>query len=363
MRSFRFVALMSVLALIFVSCGDDDEPAATTAAAAPAATQATTTTEALSAAGLPAPELTSLEFGISALEFHSFPLHYASTTGILAKYGIEELNETYTEGVTTAIQLLVGGQIDVQAGTGSSVLSSLATDTPFITIASTLATMTDGLFATGDITSVEDLRGKKIAISTFGGESHAAVVLSLGTAGMTQEDVEVTQIGGQGDRIAALIAGSVSAAPIDSARQEQMEGEGLVMLLNLADTDTQLPRGGLNVTRAWYEKYPNTALALVAATAEAIQLMRDEPEAAIDEHLAWSEIEEREESQKEMELYLSVAQSDLRISNDAWLAMREVLKGTNPAVEGIDVTEAYTTEFVEFLVEIGFFADLGIDIG
>ncbi|MDH3463957.1 MAG: hypothetical protein OEM32_10075, partial [Acidimicrobiia bacterium] len=153
------------------------------------------------------------------------------------------------------------------------------------------------------------------------------------------------------------------AAPIDSARRGQMEEEGLVMLLNLADTDTQLPRGGLNVTRKWAEENPNTALALVAATAEAIKAMRDDPEAAIDEHLKWSEIEEREESQNELEGYLAVAQSDLRISNDAWLAMKEVLKGTNPAVADVDVTEAYTTRFLDQLVEMGFFENLGIETG
>jgi NitT/TauT family transport system substrate-binding protein len=369
--------VFGVLALVLVGCGDDDDAEPTTAApttaapttAAPGGTEApattaapTTTAEPMSAAGLPLPEKTSLNFGISALEFHSFPLHYASSTGILEKYGIEELNETYTEGVATAIQALQAGRLDVQAGTGSSVLSSLVTDTPFLTIGSTLAKMTDGLFSTGDITSMEELRGKKIAISTFGGESHAAVVLALGEAGLTQEDVEITQIGGQGDRIAALIAGSVSAAPVDSARRSQMEDEGLNMLINLADTDVQLPRGGLNVTREFAEENPNTCLALVAATIEAIQAMKDDPEAAIDEHLAWSEEDDREASQSALEEYLAVAQADLRISNDAWVAMREVLKGTNPAVVDVDVTQAYTTEFIDQLVDLGFFEQMGIDV-
>ena len=346
-RALRLVAVLAALALVVAACGDDDD------AGTPAGGE--------SEAGLPAPEKTSLEFGISALTYHSFPLHYASSTGILAKYGINELNETYTEGVTTAIAALQGGQLDIQAGTGSSVLSSLVTDTPFLTIASTLAVMTDGLFSSPDINSMQDLQGKKIAISTFGGESHAAVVLSLRAAGMTQDDVEITQIGGQGDRIAALIAGSVSAAPIDVARQAEMEGEGMKLLVNLLDERLELPRGGINVTREFADANPNTCLALVAATAEAIQAMRDDPEAAAAEYASWAEVDV-EEAADELVLYLSVAQSDLRINPDAWTAMQDVLSVTNPAVLDVTVSDAYTNEFADELAERGFFDEMGIDI-
>ena len=222
--------------------------------------------------------------------------------------------------------------------------------------------MTDGLFSSPDINSMQDLAGKKIAISTFGGESHAAVVLSLRAAGMTQDDVEITQIGGQGDRIAALIAGSVSAAPIDVARQAEMEGEGMKLLVNLLDERLELPRGGINVTREFAEANPNTCLALVAATAEAIQAMRDDPEAAAAEYASWSEVDV-EEAADELALYLSVAQSDLRINPDAWLAMQDVLSVTNPAVLGVDVNDAFTNEFADQLEEMGFFTDMGITTG
>lgn len=347
-RRLRFVAVLSAIALVFAACSDDGGSDTT---AAPGTTAAS--------GEFGTPEKTSLEFGISALTYHSFPLHYASSTGILAEYGITDLNETYTEGVATAIAALQGGQLDVQAGTGSSVLSSLATDTPFLTIASTLAVMTDGLFSSPDINSMEDLRGKKIAISTFGGESHAAVVLSLRAAGMTQEDVEITQIGGQGDRIAALIAGSVSAAPIDVARQAEMEGEGMKLLVNLLEERLELPRGGINVTRQFAEENPNTCLALVAATMEAIQAMRDDPQAAAEEYARWAEVEV-DEALDELELYLSVAQDDLRINPDAWDAMQEVLGVTNAAVLDVTVSDAYTTRFVDQLEEMGFLDDLGI---
>ena len=365
-RVFRILAILSVLAIVLAACGGDEASDTTTTAAS----GGDTTTTAAGGDGdgdgdgsmLPAPELTTIRFGISALEFHSFPLHYAGVTGILEKYGITELEETYTEGVSSAIQALAGDRLDVQAGTGSSVISSLTTDTPFLTIGTTLSKLTDGLFGGEGIASMEDLRGQAIAISTFGGESHAVVVSSLLGAGMTPSDVEIVQIGGQSDRIAAVLGGSVAAAPIDIARREQMEEEGMTLLVNLAETDQQLPRGGLNVTREWAEANPNTALILVAATMEAIQLMKEDPEAAAQEHMVWAAGEDIEDSRNELELYLQFVNEDLVIGVDPWLTMQETLAATNPAVTDVDVTEAYTNRFVEQLDELGFLAQWGLTI-
>lgn len=378
-RSFRVLAIISVLALILAACGGDgaegdttttadggSDEVTTTAAAATTTEAPTGTTESDDDGDgevmLPQPELSTIRFGISALEFHSFPLHYAATTGILEKYGITELEETYTEGVASAIQALAGGELDVQAGTGSSVISSLTTDTPFLTVATSLSKLTDGLFGGEGITSMEDLRGQPIAISTFGGESHAVVVSALAEAGMTPDDVEIVQIGGQSDRIAALLGGSVAAAPIDVARQAEMEAEGATLLVNLADTDQQLPRGGLNVTREFAEQNPNTVLVMVAAVMEAIQLMLDDPEAAAQEHTVWAELDDVESSRNELEVFLQFVNEDLVIGQEPWNTMQTVLAVTNPAVLDVDVTEAYDYGAISQLDELGFLSQFGITI-
>jgi ABC-type nitrate/sulfonate/bicarbonate transport system substrate-binding protein len=352
------LAILSVLALVLAACGGDGADDETTTTAGGTDTTVADGGEAT----FPEPELTTVQFGISALEFHSFPLHYAGVTGILEGYGITELEETYTEGVSSAIQALAGGRLDVQAGTGSSVISSLTTDVPFLTIATTLSKLTDGLFGGEGITSMEDVRGKSVAISTFGGESHAVVVSALAEVGMTPDDVEIVQIGGQSDRIAAVLGGSVAAAPIDIARQGEMEGEGMTLLVNLADSDQQLPRGGLNVTREWAETNPNTALILVAAVMEAIQLMKEDPEAAAVEHMAWAEGDDLQASRDELEVYLEFVNEDLVIADGPWVTMQEVLAVTNPAVIDVDVSEAYTNKFVEQLDEMGFLEQWGLTI-
>ena len=179
---------------------------------------------------------------------------------------------------------------------------------------------------------------------------------------MTPSDVEIVQIGGQSDRIAALLGGSVAAAPIDVARQEEMEAEGATLLLNLAETEQQLPRGGLNVTREFAEQNPNTVLVMVAAMMEAIQLMQDDPEAAAQEHMEWAELDDVESSRNELEVFLQFVNEDLIIGQEPWNTMQTVLAVTNPAVEDVDVTEAYNYDFVRQLDDLGFLDQFGITI-
>lgn len=356
----KMLVLATVLGVALSGCGNGDEGDDPAAAADTDGDPAGEPEDSDLPCGTP--EMTTVELGFSAHEFHSFPLHYASATGTLEKHGIENLSETYTEGVSSAIQALAGGRLDIQAGTGSSVLSSMTSDTPFIAIGTTLSALTDGFFVGEEYSSIEDIEGQQVAISTFGGESHAAVVLALQEGGLSPDDVEIVQIGGQSDRIAALIGGSVAAAPIDSAIQSQMEEEGLTMVLNLGDTDQVLPRGGLNVTRTWLEENPNTACALVAGTMEAIQLMIEDPASAVEAHMAWSDSDEEDESQAALDSYLAFVEEDLVVDPVAWENMQTVLAETTPAVADLDAHEAYTNDVVQRLDDAGFLEQLGVTI-
>ncbi len=95
---------------------------------------------------------------------------------------------------------------------------------------------------------------------------------------------------------------------------------------------------------------------------EAIQLMQETPDQAVDAHMEWAEVTDRAESEAALESYLEFVEEDLVVGEQPWLDMRDVLAETNPAVADVDVTEAYTTQFVEQLDEMGFLEQLGVQI-
>jgi ABC-type nitrate/sulfonate/bicarbonate transport system substrate-binding protein len=329
-------------------------------AASPAAAPAAAAKPAEKAISLPKPEVTSIKIGNSALEPTQFTFKFAEDLGLYQKYGIEKTESFYFDGAGKALQALVAGQVDINVNTGGPVLSSLTTDSPLVMVGMYVNKVSDNLVSVGDIKNPADLKGKNVAISQFGGESHAVVVLSLKGLGLTPNDVTIQQIGGQSARIAALKAGSVSAAPVDAVLEQEMTQQGFNVLIRLPDTPLELARSGLVVPRDWVRKNPNTVLALVAASLEAQQRMFTETEKAIDSYASWTQTTERPKAESAVKDFLKLARRDLRWNKEGWETVRDVGATENPALTDVDVTQAYTVEFLDKLRDMGFNDVVGV---
>jgi NitT/TauT family transport system substrate-binding protein len=348
----RGVALTSVVLL--GACGPTASspagpssplPEATPIAAAPSASSGEVT--------LPTPEVTSLTLAHASLEASEFTIEYARRAGIYEKYGLT-VETTYFEGGDTATQALIAGQVQGMGTGAPPAISSQRTDTPLVLVAMYFDKVTDNLVSRGDIKSAADLKGKRIAVSQLGGDSHASVVLALRALGLANEDVTIVPVGGQSARIAALKAGSVDAAPVDASLEADMVEQGFTILSKLAEAGAELPRSGLVLDRAWMTQNPNTALALVAANLEAQHRLFSDTEAAIDAFADWTQSSDREAAAAQLRDYLKLARKDLRWNAEPWITLREIMAAADPALADVDVTKAYSFELLDKLDQMGF---------
>ena len=75
-------------------------------------------------------------------------------------------------------------------------------------IAGVQDTLDDRLVSRPNIKSVEDLRGKRIAVFRFGSASHLRLTYVLPRYGLSERDVTLLQIGDSPERLIALSSGS-----------------------------------------------------------------------------------------------------------------------------------------------------------
>src|SRR5690242_19622000 len=87
-------------------------------------------------------------------------------------------------------------------------------------------------------------------------------------------DVTVLAIGGSGDRLAALSAGTVDATPVDLAYVEKAEKLGLVSLLYLGDV-VNLRLGGLGVSNDKIRKNPGQIVRVIRATLKGVRFLKN----------------------------------------------------------------------------------------
>jgi NitT/TauT family transport system substrate-binding protein len=309
---------------------------------------------------LPTPEVTSLKFAISATDANSYPIQLALDAGLYKKYGLD-VQGFYIEGTQPTTQALLSGQVDFATNSASQTITSLTTSQPLVDVGILTNKLPDYLYGGKDVTDASSLKGKRIAISQFGGQSHGEVVVSLKELGLTSDDVQIVQIGGQSARIAALEAGSVGAAPAEAGLADKLTGEGFHVLVKLPEAKALFAGSNIQIPRAFVEKNPNTTLAIVAAVLDAVQYGVNNPEQTAKYYAKFSQMSEAD-ALKAWQSFLGtgILQRDMRSTEDAYVPVRDVLANINPEVKDVDLTKAYDGSFLDKLEQMGYFKELGV---
>ncbi len=351
----RFLALLAATAVFAAACSGTgastpSAPAASTAPSAPA--------ETANPGALPTPEKTSIRIGLSVTETSQFAAKLAEMADIYKKNGLT-VEITVFEGDGKVMQALQAGQLDVGFGGTSSFITSQGTDAPVVGLAVNAVVLTDLLTTTADVKTVDDLKGKCVAVSTFGGTSHGAVILSLKALGLTPEDVVITEVGGQSARIAALQGGACAAAPVDGSRREEMAALGFNFLVDLKKEKLPWGRSGLGVTEEWLKANPNTAKVVAASVLEAQNLMWTNPDLAAEKYAEFTQSDVA--SAKKLILdFQEIGNRTMMWQDAAFQNPKDVLVTVNPDIASIPVTDAFDRSVLDGLKASGYYDFLGV---
>ena len=347
----RTLALLATAAVFAAACsgtGASTAPEPSVAAGASAAPA-----ESAAPGALPTPEKTDIKIGLSVTETSQFAAKLAELAGIYEKNGLA-VQITVFEGDGKVMQALQAGQLDVGLGGTSAFITSQTTDVPVKALAVNAVILTDELVTTADVKTADDLRGKCVAVSTYGGTSHGAVILSLKALGLTPEDVVITEVGGQSARIAALQGGACAAAPVDAARHEEMAGLGFNFLVNLKKEALPWGRSGLGVTEEWLAANPNTATVVAASVLEAQNMMWTDPDKAAEYYAEFTQSTVEEAKALILE-FQSIGNRPMTWSDDAFQNPKDVLATVNPAMADVPVADAFDRSVLEGLKASGFY--------
>lgn len=356
----RILALLGATAVFAVACsGTGTSPASAPAAStAPSAESSEAPAESVAAGTLPTPEKTNIRIGLSVTETSQFAAQLAKMAGIYEKNGLT-VETTVFEGDGKVLQALQAGQLDVGFGGVSAYITSQGTDVPVVAVAVNAVVLTDLLTTTADVKTAADLKGKCVAVSTYGGTSHGAVILSLKALGLTPDDVVITEVGGQSARIAALQGGACAAAPVDAARRDEMAGLGFNFLVDLKKEQLPWGRSGMGVTEEWLTANPNTATVVAASVLEAQNLMWTDPDLAAEKYAEFTQSDL--ETAKALILeFQGTGNRAMMWEDAAFQNPKDVLVTVNPDIKDIPVTDAFDRSVLDGLKASGYYDFLGI---
>ena len=149
-------------------------------------------------------QLKNFKLGISAPAITVFPAHLGDAGGFFEKQGLK-VEVVTMEGGTRGIQVLLSGEIQAMHVGLAPMAPANASGADLKLVASTSNVLPFVIFSKTK-SDPPIPKGAKYGISTFGSETDVAISILLPKLGMKREDIEITQVGGTAQRLAALIA-------------------------------------------------------------------------------------------------------------------------------------------------------------
>ena len=196
------------------------------------------------AAGQPSVE--TIRVGIPGKLVDFSPFFVGSKTGIYRSEGLEPQFIVMRSGII--FPALLAGELDYTTLYQSAIRSAIS-GLPVRVIATLITKQSFFLFSQREIRRVQDLKGKRVAISNFASSTDSSARIALKHHGLEpMRDVTLIAMGETGVRFQALVSGAIEAAILTPPYTVMAEHKGLNNLVWLGDLVGDVPSNGLSTT-------------------------------------------------------------------------------------------------------------------
>jgi ABC-type nitrate/sulfonate/bicarbonate transport system substrate-binding protein len=199
-----------------------------------------------------------LVVGYAAVTARIMPLWIAQEQGFFAKYGIDS-DPVLIRGGTTLVTGLASGDVQIGRTAGAAVLSAVAAGHDLKMVATFSSRNSYNVVVRPNIKKVEDIRGKKIAINSFGGGTWVGAMLWLEHFGLEpqRDQILMQSIGDQSVQAQALDTGVVDVAFVDSFYSNWLKQRGMTVLADYTELKQPLVSQSTVVQRAFLQQRPD----------------------------------------------------------------------------------------------------------
>jgi NitT/TauT family transport system substrate-binding protein len=299
----------------------------------------------------PEQELEKLAIGHSNLRNAIAALWVPKEIGIFRKNGLD-VNIVLITGGQRMTQALLSGS----APLGFTGVTAVAGGADNVMILGINNKLTYDIWAKPEVKKPEDLKGKTLAISSFGSSSHVASFLMLQHFKLDEKRDRITflAIGDEPTRAQALIAGRIDATIIDPSVSLQIKDRGFTYLGNLEPLGVPFVNNALVSTCALLKKKPRTAEAVVRSIVEGNAFMlsptnRTKATEILAKHLRLS----GEEASRTYEDLLPKVERRPYPNIDAVRATIEIMGSRNPKIAQLKSQDVVDTSILQRLEQSG----------
>jgi NitT/TauT family transport system substrate-binding protein len=221
--------------------------------------------------------LKHIYIGVSSVSMANIIIYVTKEAKLFEKYGLYA-DPVAMRGSGESSKAMIGGSIQMSPIATPTVINADLSGADLVILAHTLPGVVHALMVKPEIKRVEDLKGKKIGVTTFGSLTDFLVRYILRKKGLNPDrDVALIQIGGDPERIAALKQGAIEGASLSFPGYGIAQKMGFPMLWDSAK-EINYPWIEITTRRSIVQKDRDMVLSYVKAHLEGTALFKRDKE-------------------------------------------------------------------------------------
>ncbi|HVO94725.1 MAG TPA: ABC transporter substrate-binding protein [Terriglobales bacterium] len=219
-----------------------------------------------------------IRIAVGAASVASLPTWVAHDGGYFAREGVpDEL--IYIRGGPQTMSALVSGEVPFAQIYGGALIAAGLTGADVVIIAGLINSPFFSIITTKGIDKPEDLRGKKIGISTFGSATDFALRLALKKWGLKADsEVTILQMRGVPEILPAMASGALQGGVLSPPTNMMAIRSGYKELAYLPKIGISFQHTSLATSRKYLERNRPAALKVLRAYRAAIERIKADKE-------------------------------------------------------------------------------------
>jgi ABC-type nitrate/sulfonate/bicarbonate transport system substrate-binding protein len=288
----------------------------------------------------------------------SFPW-VAQEAGLFKKYNLD-FNLVFISSSSIVTAALLGGdaEMTITGGIGN-VIAYVRGSTDVVFVGGVKNVMTQTLVAGGNIKKPEDLKGKRIAVSRIGGNSHYFTIQALRRYNMEpNRDYSFIQSGGDPETLAALLSGAIEVANLTPPTDAQAIAKGYHYVVYGPDLKIPYSATAFVTKHSVIARNPQMIGNFMRAMAEASKLVHTDREFFYKVLGKYLRISDRSVLDSAYNAEIKALEPRLAIKTESLQAILDEIAPTDARAKKIKPQELIDNRYLEEMEKSGFMDQL-----
>lgn len=283
----------------------------------------------------------------------------AHEAGLFKKYNLDfQLVFISSSGMVTAAMLSGDAEMSLTGGVGN-VRAYVQGATDLVFVGGVKNVMTQSILAGGNIKRPEDIKGKQIAVSRIGSNTHYFTIQALRRSGMEPgRDFSFLQSGGDPESLAALLSKKIEVATLTAPSDAKALAEGYHYVVYGPDLRIPYAATAFVTKRSVIAKRPQVMGQFMRAMAEAAKVLHGDKEFVYKVMGKYLRLTDRTILDAAYNAEIKALEPRLVIKNEALQAILEEVAQVDPRAKKVKPEELVDTRYLDEMEKSGFFDTL-----